>query len=158
MPETWLLSLSESALASALRQSAIGYPLLSSAHILGLSLLVGSIVTLDLRLLNIVKRGRLSELAPLLSRVAAGGLLLAAVSGLLLFSVQPAHYLGNNAFLLKLVLLSLALINVAIVHSLPAWRLLLAGQPPGLLLKFTAAVSIILWLAIITAGRWIAFV
>lgn len=158
MPETWLLSLGESGLASALRQSAIGYPLLSSAHILGLGILVGSIVTLDLRLLNIVKRGRLSELAPLLSRVAGCGLLLSIVSGLLLFSVQPAHYLGNSAFLLKLVLVSLALINVAIVHSLSAWRVLLAGQPASLLLKFTATVSLLLWLAILIAGRWIAFV
>ena len=153
-----LLSLADTALASALRQSDIGYPLTGSAHILGLGLLVGSIVTLDLRILNIIKRGTLSELAPLLSRVAAGGFMLAILTGGLLFSVQPAHYLGNSAFLLKLSLISLALINVTVVHCLPCWRTMLAGQPATLLLKLTAFISLTLWLAIITAGRWIAFV
>ncbi len=158
MFEALLLSLAESAVASALRQSVIGYPLLSAVHILGLALLVGSIVTLDLRLLNIIKRSSLSELAPLLSRVAAGGLILAVLSGLLLFSVQPAHYLANEAFLLKLLLLTLALLNVAVVHSLPAWRAVLAGLPATLLLQVTAAISMLLWLAVLTSGRWIAFV
>lgn len=155
---TALLQLGDSALAAALRQSDIAYPLISSVHILGLGLLAGSIVTLDLRMLNIIKRGSLSELAALLSRVAACGLVLAMLSGLLLFSVQPAHYLGNNAFLLKLALISLALVNVALVRRLPAWRALLAGQPATLLLKCTAFTSLTLWLAIITAGRWVAFV
>lgn len=153
-----LLSLGETALASALRQSDIGYPLTGSAHILGLGLLAGSIVTLDLRILSIIKRGSLSELAPLLSRVAACGLMLAILTGVLLFSVQPAHYLGNSAFLLKLSLISLALMNVFVVHCLPSWRAILAGQPATLLLKLSACVSLTLWLAIITTGRWIAFV
>ncbi|HEY0922942.1 DUF6644 family protein [Rheinheimera pacifica] len=153
-----LLGLGDTALASALRQSDIGYPLVGSAHILGLGLLVGSIVTLDLRILNLIKRGTLSELAPLLSRVAAGGFMLAILTGGLLFSVQPAHYLGNSAFLLKLSLISLALINVMVVHCLPSWRAIQAGQPATLLLKLTAFISLTLWLATITAGRWIAFV
>ncbi len=153
-----LLELGETAVASALRQSDIGYPLTGSAHILGLGLLAGSIVTLDLRILSIIKRGTLSELAPLLSRVAACGFLLAILTGVLLFSVQPAHYLGNGAFLLKLALISLALINVALVHCLPSWRAMLAGQPVTLLLRLTAVISLTLWLAVITAGRWIAFV
>lgn len=153
-----LLDLENTALVSALRQSDIGYPLLGTAHILGLALLAGSIVTLDLRMLNIFKRGNLSELAPLLSRVAACGLMLAILTGMLLFSVQPAHYLANSAFLLKLALISLALLNVAVVHSLPAWHTMQAGRPATLLLKLTACISLTLWLATITAGRWIAFV
>ncbi|WP_240220262.1 hypothetical protein [Rheinheimera hassiensis] len=83
---------------------------------------------------------------------------MAILTGVLLFSVQPAHYLGNSAFLLKLSLISLALINVMLVHCLPCWRALLAGQPATLLLKLSALISLTLWLAIITAGRWIAFV
>ncbi|MDX3774626.1 DUF2214 domain-containing protein [Chromatiaceae bacterium AAb-1] len=153
-----LLGLGDTALAAALRQSGIVYPLTGSAHILGLGLLAGSIVTLDLRILRIIKRGALSELAPLLSRVAACGLLLAMITGVLLFSVQPAHYLGNGAFLLKLLLISLALINVFVVHCLPHWRAILAGQPAAPLLKLTAGISLLLWLTTIVAGRWIAFV
>ncbi|MCC5826562.1 DUF6644 family protein [Alkalimonas sp.] len=153
-----LVSLGDTALASWLRQSSIGYPLLSSAHILGIALLLGSVLILDLRLLGITDRGDLTMLAPILSRFAACGLLLALVTGPLLFSVQPAHYLANSAFLLKLALLLLALLNILLVHRLPHWQALLDGQRPTLFLKITALLSLLLWLAILLAGRWIAFV
>ncbi|MDP4535370.1 DUF2214 domain-containing protein [Alkalimonas collagenimarina] len=153
-----LVSLGDTALASWLRQSGIGYPLLSTAHILGIALLLGSVLILDLRLLGITKSGALNVLAPLLNRFAACGLLLAMVTGSLLFSVQPAHYLANSAFLLKLTLLLLALLNVLLVHWLPHWQALLNGQAPTLFLKVTALLSLVLWLVILLAGRWIAFV
>lgn len=152
-----LLNLGDTALASALRQSSIAYPLVSSAHILGIGLLAGGIVVMDLRLLGAIRRGTLSELIPLMNRLAAAGLLLAIATGILLFSVQPAHYLDNNAFLLKLTLIGLALLNVLFVHRLPQWRALLAGQPVAPVLKLTALLSLALWLAILIAGRWIAF-
>lgn len=153
-----LLSLGDTAMASVLRQSAIAYPLASSAHIAGLGLLVGAVITLDLRLLGLIRRGTISELAPLMSRLAACGLLLAIVTGIMLFSVQPAHYLGNNAFLLKLAIIGLGLLNVLVVHRLPGWRALRSGQPVVPLLKLTAVLSLTLWLAALLAGRWIAFV
>jgi len=152
-----LLSLGETAVASALRQSTIAYPLVSSTHIVGLSLLVGSIITLDLRLLGVIRRGRLDELAPLMSRVAACGLILAMASGVMLFSVQPAHYLDNNAFLLKLGLIGLAVLNALIVHRLPQWQAVLSGKPVARILKVTAVLSLLLWLSALLAGRWIAF-
>ncbi|MDQ2077972.1 DUF6644 family protein [Marinimicrobium sp. ABcell2] len=153
-----LLSLGDTALASALRQSTIAYPLVSSAHILGLGLLIGAVVTLDLRLLGAIRRGTLSELAPLMSRLAAAGLLLALVTGPLLFSVQPAHYLDNRAFLLKVIFISLGLLNVLVVHQLPHWKAVLAGQPVAPILKLNASLSLALWLAVLLSGRWIAFV
>ncbi|MDQ2070314.1 MULTISPECIES: DUF6644 family protein [Natronospira] len=152
-----LLWLGETAMASALRQSTIAYPLASSAHITGLGLLVGGIITLDLRILGAIRRGRLSELAPLLSRVAAGGLLLAVTTGVLLFSVQPSHYLDNSAFLIKLGLVALAVLNALVVHQLPQWKAMLAGAPVARTLKITAVLSLLLWLSALIAGRWIAF-
>lgn len=152
-----LLSLGETAMATALRQSSIAYPLASSAHIAGLSLLVGSIITLDLRLLGILRRGRLSELAPLLSRTAAAGLILAMATGLLLFSVQPEHYLDNRAFLIKLGIIALAIANAVLIHCLPQWRALQHGESPAFRLKIAAGFSLGLWLSVLLAGRWIAF-
>jgi hypothetical protein len=153
-----LLNLGDTALASALRQSSIAYPLVSSAHILGIGLLAGGVVILDLRLLGAIRRGTLTELVPLMSRLAAVGLTLAIAMGILLFSVQPAHYLDNSAFLLKLPLIGLGLLNVLLVHRLPQWRAVLAGQPVAPILKLTAVLSLMLWLAVLIAGRWIAFV
>lgn len=153
-----LLWLEDTALASMLRQSEIAYPLVSSLHILGLGLLVSSVLTMDLRLLGVIQRGGLRELVLLMSRLAAVGLLLAIASGVLLFSVQPGHYLKNSAFLLKLSLIALALINVAWVHLQGSWLAVLTGQSARLPLKVGALFSMVLWLAVLLSGRWIAFV
>ena len=52
MIEDWAAALEATALATGLRNSVWSYPLVNAAHILGVALLVGSIVPLDLRLLG----------------------------------------------------------------------------------------------------------
>lgn len=153
-----LLNLSDTTLATMLRQSAVAYPLVSAVHICGIGLLFGNIILLDLKLLGALRQPALTELLPLLQRMAALGLFIALLTGTLLFSVQPAHYLSNNAFLLKMLLLFLALLNILLVHWLPAWQAALTNQPFGNTLKICALISILLWLAVLLAGRWIAFV
>lgn len=151
-------TLAESALASAIRHSELAYPLLSSLHIVGIGILLGNILLLDLRLLGVLRHSALAEVLSLLSRIAGLGLGLAIASGLLLFSVQPQHYLHNPAFLLKLALLSLALLNLLLVQYSQSWRQAQSGAQVSLGLKLAAACSLLLWLAIIIAGRWIAFI
>lgn len=151
-------TLAESALASAIRHSELAYPLLSSLHIVGIGILLGNILLLDLRLLGVLRQNALAEVLSLLSRIAGLGLGLAIASGLLLFSVQPQHYLRNPAFLLKLALLSLALLNLLLVQYSQSWRQAQSGSQVNSGLKLAAACSLLLWLAIIIAGRWIAFV
>lgn len=150
-------TLAESALASAIRHSELAYPLLSSLHIVGIGILLGNILLLDLRLLGVLRQNALAEVLSLLSRIAGLGLGLAIASGLLLFSVQPQHYLHNPAFLLKLALLSLALLNLLLVQYSQSWQQAQSGSQVSSGLKLAAACSLLLWLAIIIAGRWIAF-
>ncbi|MFN4053554.1 MAG: DUF6644 family protein [Alishewanella aestuarii] len=153
-----LTSLSELALINLIRQSALAYPALSALHILGIALLLGNILLLDLRLLGVLRQSALSDLFKLFSRLAGIGLLLAIGSGVLLFSVQPLQYVSNQAFLLKMLLLALALLNLLIVHLSRAWQQACSGGPVSNSLKLTAASSLLLWLTILFAGRWIAFV
>ncbi|OCW97755.1 DUF6644 family protein [Alishewanella sp. HH-ZS] len=153
-----LTSLSELALINLIRQSTLAYPALSALHILGIALLLGNILLLDLRLLGVLRQSALSDLFKLFSRLAGIGLLLAIGSGVLLFSVQPLQYLSNQAFLLKMLLLALALLNLLIVHLSRAWQQACSGGPVSNSLKLTAASSLLLWLTILFAGRWIAFV
>lgn len=150
-------TLAESALASAIRHSELAYPLLSSLHIVGIGILLGNILLLDLRLLGVLRQNALAEVLSLLSRIAGLGLGLAIASGLLLFSVQPQHYLHDPAFLLKLALLSLALLNLLLVQYSQSWQQAQSGGQVSSGLKLAAACSLLLWLAIIIAGRWIAF-
>lgn len=153
-----LSSLSELALINLIRQSALAYPALSALHILGIALLLGNILLLDLRLLGVLRQSALSDLFKLFSRFAGIGLLLAIGSGVLLFSVQPLQYLSNQAFLLKMLLLALALLNLLIVHLSRAWQQACSGGPVSNSLKLAAASSLLLWLTILFAGRWIAFI
>lgn len=124
---------------------------------LGIGLLLGAVATLDLRMLGLFRRADPAALGPPLRAVAAAGLALAALSGLLLFSTRPAAYAANPAFLAKLGLVGLSLLNVALLHGSGAWRRWLAqgAAPAGL--RFAALASLLLWLLALLAGRWIGF-
>ncbi len=134
------------------------YPWLSAGHILALGSLIGSITVLDLRLLGLFRRLPLDATAAALTRVGGFGLAAAILTGLLLFSVQPAHYLGNPAFVLKLALIGAGLVNIAILHRQRGWRRLHRGGSISLGVRLSAIVSLLLWISTIFAGRWIAFV
>ncbi|WGD30285.1 DUF2214 domain-containing protein [Ancylobacter sp. WKF20] len=143
--------------ARALHASWVAYLLVNAAHILGLALLIGPILTLDARLLGLWRGVPLAVLTPLLTRVAAGGLGLALFTGVWLFTVRPAEYLANPAFLAKLGLIVLALANVGLQHRQLATRDVLAGAEPSAGIRLLAAFSALLWIAVLVAGRWIGF-
>jgi len=88
--EALLTSLADTALAEWVRLSRWGYAAINALHVLGIALLIGAIVALDLRLLGWRKRLPLHELGRLLQPVAIAGLLLAMVTGCCCFSPTPA--------------------------------------------------------------------
>lgn len=133
------------------------YAVVNAMHLLGIALVLGAILPLDLRLMGVLRAPPLPVLGRFLSRTAAVGLLLAVATGLLLFCVQPRDYLANPAFGIKLLLLALALANIALIHRRPAWGEALAGRPVALSLRVLAGVSALSWLAAMGAGRMIGF-
>lgn len=141
-----------------LQEYWIAYLVINAAHILGIGLLLGAILPLDLLLLR-SRRGRdLSVLGPFLVRTAAAGASLVAVTGLWLFSVKPMEYVENPAFLCKAALLVLAIGNIALQHRGEHFAIALnSGQPSGRV-RALAAASAILWISVLLAGRWIGFV
>jgi len=144
--------------AAILRSNATLYLLVNAAHILGIGLLVGAILPLDLRLLGILRDGPLAVLVPFLVRVAATGLMLAILTGALLFSVKPAEYMANPTFLAKMTLLALGLVNILVQHRNGGWSVAAQGGTASLVVRGLAALSFVLWLAVLVAGRWIGFV
>lgn len=141
--------------AAWLRGSGTAYLFVNAAHILGLALTLGAVLPLDLRLLGLARRAPLDILAPFLIRCAATGLVLAILTGLWLFSVKPSDYLGNAAFLWKLGLLILAVLNIALQHGNPAFA---GGRIARTLrTRLHAAMSLLLWLGVLLAGRWVGF-
>jgi hypothetical protein len=138
--------------ATWLQQSATAYLFVNAAHILGVAVLLGAILPLDLRLLGLFRRFPIEVLGPFLVRSAAVGLGLALLAGAWLFSVKPEEYLANPAFRWKLVLLALALANVLLQHLGPGF------MHRSSAVRARAALSLGLWLSVLVAGRWIGFV
>lgn len=141
-----------------LRDSGTAYLLVNATHILGIGLLVGAILPLDLRLLGLFPRAPLAVLGPFLSRAAGVGLATAILTGAWLFAVNASDYVGNTAFLVKLALVALALGNIALQHGLGGFRTAMAGGAAPATAKLLAAVSLVIWPSVLLAGRWIAFV
>ena len=135
-----------------MRQARWGYAAVSTAHVLGIALLVGSIAALDLRLLGLWRSEALGPFARVLPKVAMAGLGLAVITGILLFSVRPAEYAANPAFQVKLVLVSLATF-MAIGAQ---WAGILRDGS-ALSRKTLGAASLGCWTAALISGRLIAF-
>ena len=144
--------------AVLLQRSGTAYLLVNAAHILGVGLLVGAILPLDLRLLGFFRGVPLGVVGPFLSRAAATGLGLALATGLWLFTVKPAEYLGNEAFLWKLALLAAAIVNIVIQRRSGAFARALIDGEPRTVVRLAAFCSAVLWLSVLVAGRWIGFV
>lgn len=144
--------------AGWLSRSVTAYLIVNAAHILGVGLLVGAILPLDLRVLGLFRSVPLAIIGPFLSRISATGLGVAIVTGFLLFSVRPAEYLENPAFLIKLALLSFAVINLAVLHVGGGWKRMMDQDAPNIIGRVAAALSFSLWSGALLAGRWIGFV
>ena len=140
-----------------LQRSGTAYLFVNAAHILGVGLLVGAILPLDLRLAGLIRSAPLAALAPFLTRAAGIGLALALLTGFWLFTVKPLEYAANPAFLWKLALLVLALGNIALQHQGAALGQAVAEERVPGRVRASALASFSLWLAVLLAGRWIGF-
>ncbi|MDT4884682.1 hypothetical protein FQZ97_1208500 [compost metagenome] len=108
---------------------------------------------MDLRVLGAWRSMPAANVVGYLRPVAIAALVVAVITGLLLFSVRPFEYLENPAFRVKLVLLAIAVLN-AVGFSLLQSRVDLRSLP----LRALALVSLLVWPAALLAGRFIGFV
>lgn len=153
----WLALISDTAVARVMTRLPVLYILASSAHIMAIGALFGSVLVLDLRLLGLFRQMPLGPSVRILSRVAGVGLAAAMATGVLLFLVRPGEYLENTAFLAKLALVAAGAANALAIRRLPAWRHMEGGGEAPLMLRRSAALSLVLWSTAIIAGRWIGF-
>lgn len=152
--EALLTALASSDLATALRFSRWGYAAVNTAHVLGIAVLVGGILPLDLRLLGLWPRVEAEALHRVLVPMAASGLVLALATGLLLFAVRPVDYAANVAFLAKIVLVAIGIASALSAHML--WGRSLERATGSVRVR-VGAVSMLCWIGALIAGRMIAF-
>ena len=136
---------------TALASHPWAYPALEVVHIVGIALLVGNLVLLEVRVWGAAPQLPVQALARLALLLALGGFGLVALSGLTMFSTQPQELLTNRAFVLKMGLVALAGLNAALFHARGGLTKLDA------LARAQTALSLGLWLTVIICGRWIAY-
>jgi hypothetical protein len=146
-------ALETSSLSEWLRFSRWGYAAINTTHVLGLAVLVGAILPLDLRLVGLWRSVDLLVLARVLVPVAAGGLAVAAAAGLLLFMTRPAEYAGTGLFLIKLLLVAGGTVHALALHYGPG----LARTSPAHR-RLAGLLSLTFWTGALVCGRLLAFV
>jgi len=127
------------------------YPSLEALHIVGIALLVGSLVVLELRVWGRAAEVPVLALSRLALTVSMSGFLLVALTGLFMFAAAPGELIANRVFVVKMGLVMLAGLNAAWFHARGGLTLLDRTA------RAQTILSLGLWLAVIICGRWIAY-
>jgi type III secretory pathway component EscS len=157
--EQALTRLQDLSLPTQIRESDWMFPTIETVHVFALVLVVGTIMTVDLRLLGFANKERpFSQVAGEMLPWTWAAFAVAALAGMLMFSSKALTYYSNIPFRLKMVCLLLAGINMVMFHwlgtrHLEAWD---RGRPPRAA-KLAGGASLLLWTTIVAAGRWIGF-
>ena len=128
------------------------YPALEIVHLIGVALLLGGLLVLELRLWGASRELAIGPLARLTLPMVGMGFGLALLSGLLMFATQAQELLNHRIFLAKMGLLMLAGTNAALFHARQGLQRL------DTLTRLQTALSVMLWLGVLAAGRLIAYV
>jgi hypothetical protein len=156
----WLVAIEKSGLARVMRESLWTYPIVEIVHIVGFVILVGTVISFDLRLLGLSRNVEVKSLARHLLPWSVASILLVVPAGLLMFSAHATEFARNPAFLLKLTLIALAAANAAAFHFGPyrtvaTWN---HGSAAPLTAKLSAIASLCVWLSVISCGRLLAYI
>ncbi len=150
----------DSGLADNIRENDVLFPLIESVHVLSICLVVGSILVVDLRLLGLASTNRpVSRITSGILPLTWSAFAVAVASGLLLFISNATKYLENGYFVAKIFLICAAGLNMAVFHAisakdLPRWENEAALPLPA---RLAGGLSILLWVSVVTCGRWIGF-
>jgi len=140
--------------AQTIRHSAQLIALLESIHLIGLTLLLGTILMVDLSLLGLgIGRSPASRIASELKGWTAAGLVIMLLSGPVLLSSEAIRCYRTPSFWVKMALFAIAVIFHFTIH-----KRVVAKEPPAPrpIARWTALVSLALWISVALAGKAIA--
>lgn len=154
---TWL---GETPWSIALHESQYMYAFIETAHVMGITVFVGTILMVDLRLLGLAFND--ISVSAMLKRMlpwTVGGFVLMVITGIALFYAIPVRTYHSLWFRLKAVLLLVGAVNIWHFHhrvqqDVSKWDV---GVKPPASARISATVSIIVWCSVIVAGRFIAY-
>ena len=152
--------LENTAYSVGIRESILLYPLIETTHVLTLTLFLGMIGLLDLRLTGLGLRSMpVSEVAERLLPWAWAGFVIMVISGGLLFLSGPVRASENIFFQIKVVMIALAGINAGVFHvtifqRVAEWD---ADATPPARARMAGFASLVLWSGVVICGRMQAY-
>jgi hypothetical protein len=153
-------SIENSGIGQAIANSPTAFPWIETVHVVVTMLVVGFLIFVDLRLIGVhSKELRVTKVSRAVLPWVWGCFVIAAISGLLLFSQTAVKYANLGVFQAKMLLLLLAGVNMVIFHFV-AWKDVDTWDtqiPPPPKARVAGAISLALWLSIVVVGRWIGF-
>lgn len=159
MNESLLLTwLENTAYGEAVRNISWLFPALEIVHFLGLCLLLGALLVIDLRLLGVTRQTPVGPAIPYIW-IALIGFLLCAVSGIGFVCADPFNYASNWSFKLKLALIVIAGMNALAFEFLERRNAvaLAAGADTNVRTKVIAGLSLFLWFSVLGLGRLLPY-
>ncbi|MSO98983.1 MAG: hypothetical protein EXR11_12325 [Rhodospirillaceae bacterium] len=136
------------------------FPTIETIHVLALTMVVGTIAMVDLRLLGLRNAATaVDELTAEILPWSWTAFVFAVASGLSMFISKAVTYAYNPPFLFKITLIALAGLNMAIFHlgafrTVRAWASI--SRPP-LGARVAGAFSLLAWILVVIMGRWVGF-
>jgi uncharacterized protein DUF6644 len=143
------------AIGKGIRDSSWLFPTIEAVHLIGLALIGGAVLILNLRLLGIgFERQPIARVARDAWPWLVGSLVAMIATGIPLFLSEAIKCYYSPAFWIKMASLAMAIIFTFTVHRRVMFDELRL-QPAAR--RVVAAISLTLWLGVGIGGRWIGF-
>ena len=127
-------------------------PIVQTVHLLGIAVIMSSVVLLDLRILGLALPSQdVQELTRRVMPWVWWTLPVMLLSGSMFVFARPRRYFTNPVFGLKFALLLPAIALAAVLHFVSV------RKPDDWRTKLVAGLSLLLWVGVVLAGRWIAY-
>ena len=155
-----LQQLKDTDFATAIRENASLFPWIESVHVLGVTIVIGTVGLIELRLLGLTSLSRpVSRVLKDVLPVTWVAFAVSVFSGFLLFASNATTYASNTFFLVKVVLLAAAGLNAFAFHtvverSIAKWDTAARTPIPA---RLSGVFSLVMWIGIVICGRWVGF-
>jgi hypothetical protein len=156
----FLEQLQASSLAVFIHKTAWAFTTIQVVHVFAISMVVGTIMIVDLRLLGLASTRRpVAELSRKVLPFTWAAFVLAVIAGSLLFISRATEYFTNTTFWIKMALIVIAGINMIVFEFITArgvqeWNL--SPTPPAAA-RLAGGISIACWVLVLVCGRLIGF-
>jgi hypothetical protein len=146
LEQTWI--------GQTIKESLWYFPAIEAVHLIGLAMLGGAVLVVDLRLAGVGLRSQPVAAVARAARPWLGvSIALMLVTGIPLFLSEAVKCYYNTSFWVKMVALLTGIVFTYTIRN----RVALSGTAGPLVSKLVALTSISVWFVVAAAGRWIGF-